>query len=293
MSDELYLTFTMDCERVAERSPTGGPVSWAQSERAIRGFADELCRHGLVATLFITPETAAAHTPLFFELEREGFELGMHLHPQSFRDNAYQEHLGGYAYEQQVEILSQAQADWAAALGRECTTFRPGHFSANDSTFQALYDSGFRQGSVSPPDRQAPRLRSVWKGTDPDAHHTHPAFRLIAGDLDFYEVPMTVDASRRVWEGESALEFRIEWGSAEELLSVAARRVDDLVAREVSVKTLVSITHNMFEYEDRSDACRQALIGVATGIRQVVERAGLQLVPATLEQIHARVDSTR
>jgi len=55
----------MDCERIAEFSPTGGPESWAQSERAIRGFAEILLRHQLLATLFITPETAAQHRVMF------------------------------------------------------------------------------------------------------------------------------------------------------------------------------------------------------------------------------------
>ena len=259
--DSIFITFTMDVERIAERSPTGGPVSWEQSERAIRGFADVLSKNDLVATLFITPETAAVHPQLFFELEQRGFELGMHLHPQSFRDNSYREHLGGYGYEQQVEILSQAQDDWAEALGRRSASFRPGHFSANDATFKALYDCGFRQGSVSPPEREIPHLRSVWRGADPDAHHAHPSFRLIAGDLDFYECPMTVDPALRIHEGGSALEFRIEWGTAEELLPVVAKRVDDLVERDVAVKTLVSITHNMFEFEDPDDAHRQSLTG--------------------------------
>ena len=290
MNEETYLTFTMDVERIAERSPTGGPESWEQSERAIRGFADVLSRHDMVATLFITPETAAQHTSLFFELEQRGFELGMHLHPQSFRDNAYREHLGGYTYDDQLEILSLARADWADALGRECEAFRPGHFSGNDATFKALNDSGFRQGSVSPPEREAPKLRAVWRGADPDAHHVHPAFRLIPGDLEFYEVPMTVDPDIRTWGGVSAQEFRIEWGTADELLSVVAKRVDDLVERDVPVKTLVSITHNMFEFEDPDDPHRQVLEGVAERIQEVIERAGLKMVPATLARIHALVD---
>ena len=289
-NDELFMTFTMDVERIAERSPTGGPVSWEQSERAIRGFADALSRHDLVATLFITPETAAVHKPLFIELEQRGFELGMHLHPQSFRDNTCTEHLGGYSYDQQVEILSQAQDDWAQSFGRRSASFRPGHFSANDATFRALYDCAFRQGSVSPPDREIPQLRSVWRGADPDAHHAHPSFRLIAGDLDFYEVPMTVDAARRMFDGGSALEFRIEWGTADELLSVVAKRVDDLVERDVAMKTLVSITHNMFEFEDPEDEHRQSLDGVTERLREVVGPSGLKLVAATLAQVHERAD---
>jgi hypothetical protein len=281
----------MDCERIAEYSPTGGPESWAQSERAIRGFAEILLRHNLLATLFITPETAVQHEAMFLELEKQGFELGMHLHPQSFRDNTRDEHLGGYAYEDQVEILSQAQDDWADAFGKRATSFRPGHFSANDSTFKALYDTGFRQGSVSPPERLIPHLRAVWLGADPDAHHAHPCFRLIPGDLDFLEVPMTIDPDRRILNGETALEFRIEWGSAEDHLATVDKRVADLVAREVELKTLVCITHNMYEFEDENDPHRQTLAAVAESIWEAGDKGGLKLVAQTLAGIHQVFDS--
>ena len=292
MENELYITFTMDCERIAAYSPTGGPESWAQSERAIRGFAEILRRNNLLATLFITPETAAQHRTMFLELEKEGFELGMHLHPQSFRDNTHAQHLGGYAYQGQVEILSLAQQDWAQAFGKRATSFRPGHFSANDATFQALYDTGFRQGSVSPPERLIPQLRSVWMGADPDAHHAHPCFRLIPGDLDFLEVPMTIDPDRRILGGETALEFRIEWGSAADHMATVGKRVEDLVTRQVELKTLVCITHNMYEFEDTDDPHRQTLATVAERIWEVEDKSGLNLVAQTLAGIHQIADAT-
>ena len=72
MSDELYLVFTMDCERIARFSPPGGPQDWNISERAIRGFAETLLENNLIGTFFIVPETAQRHRELFLELEKEG-----------------------------------------------------------------------------------------------------------------------------------------------------------------------------------------------------------------------------
>ena len=175
-------------------------------------------------------------------------------------------------------------------FGRRAASFRPGHFSGNDSTFKALYDTGFRQGSVSPPERFIPKLRAVWLGAEPDAHHAHPCFRLIPGDLDFFEVPMTVDPDRRILGGETALEFRIEWGGAEDHLATVGKRVADMAARKVELKTLVCITHNMYEFADAGDPHRQTLAAVAERIWEAGDRAGLELVPQTLEGIHRIAD---
>ena len=38
MTREIYVVFTMDCERIASESPPGGPDTWELSERAIGGF---------------------------------------------------------------------------------------------------------------------------------------------------------------------------------------------------------------------------------------------------------------
>jgi hypothetical protein len=286
----VYVTFTMDCERIAAFSPPGGPRDWGLSERAIRGFAEALERHGLVATFFIVPETAQQHKELFLGLEERGFELGMHLHPQSFGDLRHQEYLGACGFEEQVALLSQAAQMWSEALGKRPMSFRPGNFSANDDTFRALCEVGFRQGSVSAPERVLPACRAVWAGTDPYPHHAHAHFRLIPGGLDFYEVPVTEDWSRRMWEGRCALELRVEAAGITDHRQTIDTRLRDMVDREIPVKTIVSITHNVFEYEDPGDPHRKTLEGMAAYVREAVERSGLQGCPTTLEQLHDTVD---
>lgn len=286
----VYVTFTMDCERIAAFSPPGGPRDWGLSERAIRGFAEVLERHGLVATFFIVPETAEQHRELFLGLEEQGFELGMHLHPQSFGDLHHKEYLGAYSFEEQVGLLSQAADMWAEALGKRPTSFRPGNFSANDDTFRALWEAGFRQGSVSAPERVLPGCRAVWAGTDPYPHHAHAHFRLVPGDLDFYEVPVTEDWSRRMWEGRCALELRVEAAGIADHRQTLDTRLKDMADREISVKAIVAITHNVFDYTDPDDPQRQTLQGMAAYVWEATAGLGLKLRPTTLEQLHQAVD---
>jgi hypothetical protein len=103
---------------------------------------------------------------------------------------------------------------------------------------------------------------------------------------------MTIDPDRRILDGETALEFRIEWGSAEDHLATVDKRVEDLVARQVKLKTLVCITHNMYEFEDASDPHRQTLAAVAERIEEAGDKGGLKLVAQTLAGIHQIADAT-
>jgi len=291
LESRLHVIFTMDCERIRKFSPPGGPETWKVSERAIRGFADLLASRNLVGTFFIVPENAYRHRELFLELKEKQFELGMHLHPQSFGDLQHQEYLGAYSFEEQVDLLSQAAELWADALGMRPKSFRPGNFSANDNTFQALYEVGFRQGSVSAPERVLPEYQAVWSGTNPYPHHVHPNFRLIPGNLDFYEVPVTEDWDRRAWGGKSAMELRVEMAGLEEHRQTIDKRIVDMVEKDLPVKTIVSITHNYFGYDNPSDPHRQTLVGMADYIWEAAKKFALELCPITLEQLHRTVDS--
>jgi hypothetical protein len=216
----------------------------------------------------------------------------MHLHPQSFGDMQHQEYLGAYSFEEQVDLLSQAAELCGYALGIRPQSFRPGNFSANDSTFQALYKVGFHQGSVSAPERVLPEYKAVWAGTYPYAHHVHPYFRLLPGDLDFYEAPVTEDWDRRAWGGRSAMELRVEMAGIDDHRQTIEKRIADMVDQNIPVKTIVAITHNYFEYDNPDDPRRQTLVGMATYIREAAQKYGLEICPITLEQLHKTVDAS-
>lgn len=280
----------MDCERIKKFSPPGGPETWRVSERAIEGFSEILLDKNLLATFFIVPQTAHQHRGLFLDLEKKGFELGMHLHPQSFDGLRYKDYLGGYSLEKQIEILREAASVWREALGKTPKSFRPGNFSANDSTFRSLYAVGFRQGSVSAPEREIPEYKAVWRGLYPYAHHVHPNFRLIPGNLDFYEVPVTEDWDKRTWQGKSAMELRIEMGNIEDHFSTINKRILDMREKKIPVKTLVAVTHNFFDYKQRREPRRKVLEKVTDYLWESAEKLNFQLCPITLSNLHKIVD---
>jgi len=289
--DTLHVIFTMDCERILAKSPPGGPESWEESRNSILGFSRVLLERELRATLFIVPETAQQHRHLFLELEQKGFELGMHFHPHSFGDLRYTEYLGGYDTEQQRDLLSQGMELWTEALGREPTTFRPGNFSANDATFSVLAELGFRQGSVSAPGRVMPNFRAVWAGAHPHPHHVHPEFKLVEGDLDFFEVPVSEDLSRRMWKGRCAAELRVESARPEEHRLTIDNCLSAMVADDPPVKALVPMTHNMFGYEDPNGQHTQSLTEIADYLRGAAERNSLSMAPTTIGKLHEDVDT--
>ncbi len=296
MSDELYLVFTMDCERIARFSPPGGPQDWNISERAIRGFAETLLENNLIGTFFIVPETAQRHRELFLELEKEGFELGMHYHAQAFLDGRYKKYLGEYSYEEQYEQLEAAKDYWEKALERSAESFRAGNCSASDDTFRVLKELGFRQGSTYIPDRNIPKFAAVWVGAYPYAHHTHSSNRLIPGDMEYFEVPITADPERsRVWGGKDTLQLRIEQVgkevSPQQHLDLIDRIIRDQVEKEIPIKTIVPVTHNFFDYSDRENPLQRHLARVAKYFWEAAERFGLKLMPATIKQIHQAADA--
>lgn len=288
--EDIFIIFTMDCERIRRYSPPGGPETWELSERSIKGFSEVLEDNGLTATFFIVPETAEKHRTLWLDLASRGFELALHYHPQSFRDGRWKDYLGGYPYLQQKVQLKEAVGDWVKALGVKPESFRPGNFSANDDTFRVLYELGFRQGSLTVPGRNIPEYKAVWVEANPYPHHVSPYNRLVEDGIDFFEVPVTVDMEKRVWQGKNPLELRVEFAELEDHIETIEKWVRHLVEADIQVKHLAAITHNTFDYSDKSSEIRKKLEGIARYVYRIPEEYGLNPTPSTVKKIHVEVD---
>ncbi len=276
----VYVCFSMDCEIVG--GAQGGPSDWDLSERAIRGYAEAVIEAGLGVSLFIMPQTAERHRSLFEELAELGAELAMHYHPQDF---GHPEFLGAYTASEQKEMLGEAAERWRQALGSEPAAFRPGNVSANDATFQTLVELGFRRGSCSVPRRNFPGVRAVWAGSPLDPYRVHPANRHIPGDLEFIEIPITVDWESILWGGLTPLELRVEMvdGRAH---GFTIRKVYDRLNQDVPmVKCLMAITHNVFDYSDPRDFRRETLEEMIRRAREDAPARGLEARPGTTTQI--------
>jgi len=287
--EPLYVIFTQDCEQLRENSRHGGPETWELSERSITGLADYLESQGLRATFFIVAQTAHAHSRLFRELERRGFELGLHIHPQD-TGFGFDDYVGGYTLEEQVRLFDLVSDYYAQAIGKRPVTFRGGNFSGNDMTYPALVATGFRQGSCSSPGRLYTQAKAVWQGTDPYPHHAHKANRLYAGDLEFYEVPITCD--QKHWRNAYLPgELRIEGGDAATHHRTIQVALDEMIEKKVQPKVIVPFTHNHLEYDDPHAERRRVLEAMVHSIRELAAERGLVVTQATIGSLHALVDA--
>jgi len=262
--NSISIVMTMDCEPTTTTSHAAatGPRDWAQGERAVRGYLAIAREFGFPVTFFIHPETAIGQAEMWKELEAEGATLGLHMHPWKYSmwkhgGAKYFQHYGALSEHEQRDLLTEASNLWADAIGHRPLYFRPGTFSANDAIFRVLDDLGFAGGACSAPGRMMPEMRAIWTGAEPDPHRASAVFRQVKGDLDFVNMPQTMDFSKLLagrigrrmyadlrpdidWHGQ----YGVEW-------PVLARNlVDQLLERNPAVPVMGVLAHNHYEYLD-------------------------------------------
>ncbi|MBK9605212.1 MAG: polysaccharide deacetylase family protein [Betaproteobacteria bacterium] len=285
---EILIVVTMDCER--PRSETkdnaSGPVSYADSARFIEGYRRLVAERGWPVTFFVHPEVMVAHPAIFQEAEQDGACLGLHVHPWKLKKSKWNAHLGGLTAVEQREILRYAGDMFAEGLGRWPLCFRPGTFSANDNTFAVLDELGFRGGSISAPERIDRDLCAVWTGAPRDPHRTHPAFRLIPGDMDFVNMPLSVDFSemQEVNGRRFGRDLRPDYQSAD-YTAIARNIVEQVMGRDPAVPIVNLLTHNDNDFTRPSDRVRQNLLRAFDAIEQAGAERGLKIKGATIENV--------
>src|SRR6516165_1276072 len=289
----------MDCEPTTATShaQATGPANWGDGEHAVRGYADIAADYGLPVTLFVHPEAAVAQSALFQELEGSGACLGLHMHPWKYslwrhQGRKFLAHYGGLSAIEQGEILAEASALWAEAIGHRPHYFRPGTFSANDAIFQVLAAQGFRGGSCSAPGRLIPEMQAIWIKGQPDPHRASAVFRQAQGELEFANMPLSADVSQPLagpsgrsmfadfrpdvdWPGQYGVSYR----------TIATNIVSQVCGRKPAVPVLNSITHNHYAYRDTSDPVYRRLRVMLDEMMSACHRAGLRVVPATLKEV--------
>ena len=276
---EIFFNVQIDCEST-QRS-IDDP---ALGERSIRGLGDIFSQTGMKGTFVVIPSDMTVHAGVYRELEAQGHEVGLHVHPA---EQGYEEFLGVYGFEEQVAILKEGVDLFANALGRPPAVFTPGYFSANDHTFPALEALEFTHGTVSMPTRNLPQCACVWGGSPLDIHYPHRYNRSLAGDVDFVDIPPTVDVESRMWGGAHPQDLRIELVDAKNHWYTIHKNVKRQVeaGSEIPVKYLKALTHNIFDYSDARDFRRETMLGVVSAVREICERQGCALAPATAGEI--------
>lgn len=292
--DKIHILITMDVEPALDAAtrPDGasGPLNYDDSERFIRGYARRAAARGYPVSYMLHPEVTAHHARLFLDFESQGACLGLHLHPWKFADGHYQAHFGGLSAEEQYAIVSEATAVWYSNMGKRPKFFRPGTFSANDSTFGVLDRLGFLGGSVSIPGRVYPDLNAVWAGATPDPHRANGSFRQNPGDLNFVNIPLSVDTSRV--EDRNGRKFhwdlRPDWLSAN-YATIARNIVAQLLERSPQVPVIHMDTHNDNDYSDDTDRVSRNFETVLDEIGKACREAGTEPVGATFADVVAMI----
>ncbi len=280
--NSMLFAIQIDCEST-QRSIADADLG----ARAVRGIADILDHEGLRATFMVIPPDMEAHAALYREMRGAGHEVGLHIHPG---EQGYQEFLGVYGPDEQTRIIREGMDVFSGCMDGPPRAFTPGYCSANDHTFGVLESLGFTHGTVYMPTRNLPQCASVWGDSPLGAHYPHRHNRCLCGDVDFVDVPPTVDTASRMWGGAHPQDLRIELVDAKNHWytinkSVARQQGDEGAA---GVRYIKAITHNIFDYSDPRDFRRETLLGVIAAARSICEDQGFELVGSTTEGIAER-----
>jgi len=276
---DIWFNVQVDCE--ATQHSVNDP---ALGERAIRGLGEIFADSGMKGTFVVIPSDLAVHAAIYKDLESAGHEVGLHVHPA---DQGYQEFLGVYGFDEQVKILEEAIDIFAQEMGRKPTCFTPGYCSANDYTFPALEAVGFTHGMVSIPTRNLPQCASIWGNSPLEIHYPHRFNRSLIGNVDFVDVPMTVDTDSRMWGGAHPQDLRVELVDAKNHWYTIQKNVVRQVAAgdAIPVKHLKCLTHNTFEYGELTNFRRETLLGIIAATQRICEDQCCRLIPATTQEI--------
>ena len=296
---EINILLTMDCEPTlaTTHALATGPRDWAHSERAVRGYFNIGRRYGFPASYFVHPETVLGQPSVFADLQSQGARLGLHMHPWKysmwrFEQKRFLANYGGLTADEQRACLAESSALWREAMGYQPLYFRPGSFSANDAIFKVLTELGFRGGSCSVPGRVWADVQTVWSGAEPDPHRADGEFRQVRGNLEFANVPVSVDFSSTVtgakgrtmhpdlrpdtdWPGKHGLSYQ----------TIATNIVAQTVARAPQVPVIVIISHNHYEYSDDGNAVTRRLVASLDAVCAACKAVGVKPVGKTLAQV--------
>ena len=299
---QLFFTYFMDCQTPGK--PGGGrDQTWEIAETAVRGIVDLFEEEGLIHGLGLCsePEVAARQPDLFNEMLGRGTWQAVHFQVRGYRppgaaqDYDWERPLSFYEYEEQREVLAIAKDHWEQALGREALDYGACCHMGNDWTFPILDELGYRQCYVSAPGRYNPdpKVGHFWWGAYAFSHHASSKCRLVPGDLELYEMTVTRTLNPEqvrpgVWmPTDYRPELECDYDAT---MAIAEAWVDDMIRRGHPVLYLFAATHNTWDVGDKSHPRRKALETTILVSRDLASKLDLELVPASMADIHREAD---
>jgi peptidoglycan/xylan/chitin deacetylase (PgdA/CDA1 family) len=274
---KLYFTFFSDCEAM---QPAVNDKKLG--ERSTQGICAILESFGGKATLHVIPKDLEASGKMYRRLHAAGHEVGLHTHPAA---DGYAEFLGIYGPDTQREIISNYVDRFAQAMGFKPTCICLGYGSMNDFTYGILEECGLKHGTDGIATRILPECASVSAGCPLDLHYAHRYNRCLVGDMDFVELPHTLDPDSRMWGGKHPQDLRVELVDAKNHFYVIKKAVERQIRDDVPIKHVRGCTHNTFEYRDKKDFRRQTMIGMIQHAFNIAKDHGMELTPVTSAQL--------
>lgn len=276
-NQSLHFSLFVDCEATQQsiRDPDLG-------KRADTGIAELLEARHLRGTFHVLPGDAEANAPLYRDLKSRGHEIGLHVHPA---EQGYGEFFGIYGPDEQHAILREARQRAEDALGFAVGSLCIGYGSTNDHSYRVFHEQGFRHGMTSIPTRILPECASVHAGAPLGMHYANPHNRVLPGNLDYVEVPVTVDPESRMWGGKHPQDLRIELVDAKNHFYTMKKSIDRQLAEKPPVIYLLAITHNVFDYSNPHDFRRLTLNGVLDHAQRLASQYQLQLTATTIGEL--------
>lgn len=123
-----------------------------------------------------------------------------------------------------------------------------------------------------------------------DLHHTSEKSRLIDGNLEFFEVPVIVDPLRKSRIDGTSYEFRIEWCDIAEHIITIKNVLKRFKNENPYIKSIVSITHNTFDYYSKNSKYPILLEKLILFVREIIIKENFIPFPITIEQLHKKID---
>lgn len=300
---QLFFIYFMDCQ--TPQKPGGAPdQTWEVAELAVRGLYELFAERGLEHCLGFCsePEVARRQSALLLEMERNGCWQALHFQVRGYRppgateDYDWVRPMTWYDFEEQLTAITLAKDDWEQSMGMAADSFGACCAQANDFTFPILADLGFRQCYVTAPGRWNPsfEIGHFWHGAFPHTRHCSSKSRLVPGELDLYEFPITRGLEQipagapDTWtvtdcRAEAELSF-------EATMAICEASVRDQMRRDHPVLYLHNPTHNTWDVTDRSSGRRRAIETTIEVGYALAEKLELELTPATLAELHAEAD---
>ena len=279
MVGQLYFSIKIDCES------TQSSVQDADlGRRASLGFAEVMEGMGGRGSFYCIPSEVKANVNVYRDLAVRGHQVGLHVHPA---DLGYEEFLGIYGPNEQRTILEESTDVIAQVMGERSTGICLGYGSCNDYTRPILVELGFDHGGTQIPGRILPECASIAAGAPTEPHYPHRWNRVLAGNLDFVELPVTTDPDSRMWGGKHPQDLRIELVDAKNHYYTIHKAVQRQRTAAEPIHAILGCTHNIFPYDDSHDFRRETLLGVIEHTKRIASEHGLALVPATEQAIAA------